>query len=348
MELPPIDLAYQEKVLVELLNIPSPTGYAHKAVDFVEKILRDFPELTITHTRKGALVATFPGEKADIPRALTAHLDTLGAMVKEVKSNGRLKLTRIGGFAWNTVEGEGCTVFTRGGDRFRGAILLVKASGHVHGSQVSELKRDDDNLEVRLDARSSSADETRALGIQVGDFVAFDSRTEVVNGFVRSRHLDDKACVANLLTTIKALHDTGLKPVQTTTFLFSNYEEVGHGAATGFPRDLAELVSVDMAAVGEGQTSDEFHATLCLKDSGGPYHHGLSERLRQLAEEFNIPYKVDIYPHYGSDGEAYWSAGGDVALALIGPGVDASHNYERTHQEALEATTKWVLAYLLN
>lgn len=348
MELPAIDLAYQEKVLVNLLNIPSPTGFAHMAVEFVEKELRNYPEITINHTRKGALVASYPGNKADSPRALTAHLDTLGAMVKEIKSNGRLKLTKIGGFAWNTVEGEGCTVFTRSGERLRGTILLIKASGHVYGSQVSELKRDDDNLEVRLDVRSSTADETRAFGVQVGDFVAFDSRTEVVNGFVRSRHLDDKACVANLLTAIKALHDGELKPVETTTFLFSNYEEVGHGAATGFPPDLAELVVVDMAAVGDGQTSDEFHASLCLKDSGGPYHHGLSERLRQLAEEFHIPHKTDIYPHYGSDGEAYWSAGGDVALALIGPGVDASHNYERTHQDALEATTKWVLAYLLN
>jgi putative aminopeptidase FrvX len=178
--------------------------------------------------------------------------------------------------------------------------------------------------------------------------VAFDPRVETTNGFVRSRHLDDKACVANLVAAIKALSDTGATPVQTTTILISNYEEVGHGAASGFPADMAELVAVDMAAVGEGQTSDEFHATLCVKDSGGPYHHGLSQRLRGLAEAYEIPYKVDIYPYYGSDGEAYWRAGGDVAVALIGPGVDASHNYERTHTEALEATTKWVLAYLLN
>ena len=139
-----------------------------------------------------------------------------------------------------------------------------------------------------------------------------------------------------------------LQPAQRTHLLISNYEEVGHGAATGFPPDLAELVAVDMAAVGEGQTSDEFHATLCVKDSGGPYHHDLSQKLRRLAEENGIAYKVDIYPYYGSDGEAYWRAGGDVAVALIGPGVDASHNYERTHPEALVATTQWILAYLLS
>jgi putative aminopeptidase FrvX len=257
-------------------------------------------------------------------------------------------LTKIGGYGWSSVEGEGCTVFIQSGETIRGSILLTKASGHVHGSKFNETKREDDTMEVRLDARTTSVDETTELGIQVGDFVALDPRVEVTNGFVRSRHLDDKACVANIATAVKALHDAGLKPAQTTTILISNYEEVGHGAATGFPQDMVELVAVDMAAVGDGQTSDEFHATICVKDSGGPYHHGLSQKLRALADEFEIPYKVDIYPYYGSDGEAYWRAGGDVAVALIGPGVDASHNYERTHTEALEATTNWILAYLVN
>jgi putative aminopeptidase FrvX len=310
--------------------------------------MKDFSFLSISQNRKGALVATWDGSENDSPRGLTAHADTLGAMVKEIKSNGRLKMTRIGGFAWNTVEGEGCTVFTSQGESFRGSILLTKASGHVHGSQVNDLKRDDTNIEVRLDARTADADQTRDLGIQVGDFVAFDPRVEVVNGFIRSRHLDDKACVACICAAIKSIHEAGLQPAQTTTFHISNYEEVGHGAASGFPANLAELVAIDMAAVGEGQTSDEFHATLCVKDSGGPYHHGLNQKMRQLAEEFQIPHKVDIYPYYGSDGEAYWRAGGDVAVALIGPGVDASHNYERTHTEALIATTQWLIAYLLS
>jgi putative aminopeptidase FrvX len=150
------------------------------------------------------------------------------------------------------------------------------------------------------------------------------------------------------VAAVKALHDSGAKPAQTTYFHISNYEEVGHGAAAGIPAEVTELISVDMAAVGEGQASDEFHASLCVKDSGGPYHHGLSQKMRQLAEDYNIPYKVDIYPYYGSDGEAFWRAGGDVAVALIGPGVDASHNYERTHLEALLATTRWIAAYLLS
>jgi putative aminopeptidase FrvX len=347
-DLPPIDAEYLLRILVVLLNTPSPTGFAANAIEYVEQIMKDFSFLSISQNRKGALVATWDGSENDSPRGLTAHADTLGAMVKEIKSNGRLKMTRIGGFAWNTVEGEGCTVFTSQGESFRGSILLTKASGHVHGSQVNDLKRDDTNIEVRLDARTADADQTRDLGIQVGDFVAFDPRVEVVNGFIRSRHLDDKACVACICAAIKSIHEAGLQPAQTTTFHISNYEEVGHGAASGFPANLAELVAIDMAAVGEGQTSDEFHATLCVKDSGGPYHHGLNQKMRQLAEEFQIPHKVDIYPYYGSDGEAYWRAGGDVAVALIGPGVDASHNYERTHTEALIATTQWLIAYLLS
>jgi putative aminopeptidase FrvX len=345
--LPAIDTQYMLDALVALLNTPSPTGFTERAITLTEAYLREFPALQVRRTGKGALVAAWPGTADDAPRGLTAHVDTLGAMVKEVKGSGRLKLTKIGGFAWNTAEGEGVTVFTRGGAEVRGSLLLAGASSHVHGNKVNETKRDDDTMEVRLDAVTHSADDTRALGIEVGDFVAFDPRVELTNGFVRSRHLDDKACVANILAAVKALHDAGLKPAQTTHILISNYEEVGHGAAAGFPPDLAELVTVDMAAIGDGQTSDEFHATLCVKDSGGPYHHGLSNRLRDLADQHGIAYKVDIYPYYGSDGEALWRAGGDAAVALIGPGVDASHNYERTHVDALNATAGWIVAYLV-
>ncbi len=347
MPLPTIDADFLLTFLSGLLNTPSPTGLAEPAIAFTEQAFTAFPELSLKRTRKGALVATWPGDKSDAPRALTAHADTLGAMVKQIKSNGRLRMTKIGGFAWNTVEGEGCIVLASQGEPVRGSILLEMASGHVYGTKLSETKREDDTMEVRLDARTASQEETEALGIRVGDFIAFDPRVEITHGFVRSRHLDDKACVACLVAAVKALHDAGLKPAQTAYLHISNYEEVGHGAAAGIPADATELLSVDMAAVGEGQTSDEFHATLCVKDSGGPYHHGLSQKLRQLADEHGIPYMVDIYPYYGSDGEAFWRAGGDVAVALIGPGVDASHNYERTHLEALLATTQWVCAYLM-
>jgi len=348
MQLPDIQKENLFDFLSELLNTPSPTGFTGIAVELLEGRLDKIPGLEIKRTRKGALVATWPGENSEAPRALTAHLDTLGAMVKEIKSNGRLKLSKIGGFAWNTVEGESVTIFMQSGGALRGSLLLTKASSHVYGKDVSDLKRDDENMEVRLDSRTSNAEETRALGVQVGDFVTFDPRVEIQNDFIRSRHLDDKACVACIVAAVEAMVSVGYQPSQTTYLHFSNYEEVGHGAAAGIPPKVAELLTVDMAAVGDGQASDEFHTTLCVKDSGGPYHHGLNQRLRQIADRHNIPYKVDIYPYYGSDGEAFWRAGGDVAVALIGPGVDASHNYERTHLDALIGTTKLIMAYLLS
>jgi len=347
-KLPDFNHTYLTEIMLELLNIPSPTGYTDQVIDYLEEQLVAYPDLILQRTAKGGLVASWAGKEKTAPRGLTAHVDTLGAMVKEIKPNGRLKLTQLGGYSWNTIEGEGCTVFSSGGEPVRGTVLLNKASGHVFSKEVSTTKRSAATMEVRLDYRTSSIEGTQEAGIQVGDFVAFDPRVETTRGFIRSRHLDDKAAVACLAAAIQALINAGQKPAQDTVFLFSNYEEVGHGAASGFPEGLKELIAVDMAAIGEGQTSDEFHATLCVKDSGGPYHHGLSQRLRSLADEYKIPYKVDIYPYYGSDGEAYWRAGGDVAVALIGPGVDASHSYERTHQDALNATTQWIIAYLLS
>ncbi len=348
MPLPNIDTEYFTKFLVDLLNIASPTGFAEPAIAFVEKELSQYKQLEISRTRKGALVARWKVENDLPPVALTAHVDTLGAVVKEIKPNGRLKLSRIGGIQWPSIETEGVWVITSKGEKIRGSVLIETASGHVHGAEGTKTPRDDEHMEVRLDVKTTSEKETRELGINIGDCVMFDPRVEVTKGFIRSRFLDDKACVANLVAAIKALADSGQSPTRSVYFHISNYEEVGHGAATGIPSDVVELVTVDMAVVGKGQESDEFHATLCTKDGGGPYHFGLNNKLRTLAEKHSIPYKTDVYTFYGSDGEAFWRAGGDVALALIGPGIDASHNYERAHMDGLNATTNWILAYLLS
>jgi putative aminopeptidase FrvX len=342
----PIDAEWMKEFLVGLLNTPSPTGFTDQALSYVEAHLADLP-VECRRLAKGALVAEWPGRAATAPRALTAHVDTLGAMVKQVKSSGRLRLTKLGGFHWNTVEGEGVSVFTASGRVLRGSLLVSKASSHVHGAETGDMKRDDAGMEVRLDERTASAGETRALGVQVGDCVAFDPRVEIgPAGFIRSRHLDDKACVAAMLAAMRALHAAGERPAQRTTFHFSNYEEVGHGAATGFPPDVVELITVDMAAIGDTQESDEYHCTLCVKDSGGPYDLALRRKLERLAQAAEIPLKLDIYPFYGSDGEAFWRAGGDVRVALIGPGVDASHSYERTHIDSVVATAQLVAEYL--
>ena len=346
MNLPNFDTNHFTKFLVDLLNIPSPTGFAEPAIAFVEKELSQYQQLELSRTRKGALVAKWTVESDLPPVALTAHVDTLGAVVKEIKSSGRLKLSRIGGVQWPTIETEGVWVFTSKGEKIRGSVLIDNASGHIFGG--TDTPRNDDHMEVRLDARTTSEKETRELGINIGDCVAFDPRVEVTNGFIRSRFLDDKACVANLVAAIKSLAESGRSPKRSVYFHISNYEEVGHGASAGIPSDVAELVTVDMAVVGAGQESDEFSATLCIKDSGGVYHEGLNKKLRAIAEKHGIAYKTDVYPFYGSDGEAFWRAGGDVALALIGPGIDASHNYERAHMDGLNATTNWIMAYLID
>src|SRR5215211_2535501 len=257
MSLPNIDQDYFVDFLVKLLNIQSPTGFAEPAIAFVEKELSQFSPLQLSRTRKGALVAKWDpsaglGQRVVSnlpPVALTAHVDTLGAVVKEIKKNGRLKLSRIGGIQWPTVETEGVWIFTAKGEKIRGSVLIDNASGHIFGQAGTDRPRNDEHMEVRLDVRTTSEKETRELGINIGDCVAFDPRVEVRNEFIRSRFLDDKACIANLVSAIKSMVDAGQSPARSAYFLISNYEEVGHGAAAGIPSDVAELICVDMAVV---------------------------------------------------------------------------------------------------
>jgi putative aminopeptidase FrvX len=345
-----IDLRFMLQFLADLLNTPSPTGCTMPALQLVRDALATL-KLDTHFNAKGGLIATWPGEASTCPRALTAHVDTLGAMVKEIDDvTGRLRLSRLGGFTWRSVEGEGCTIITRDDTRrIRGAILPHTASVHVHGGpEVEKLERTDANMEVRIDAKVRSSADTRRLGIEVGDFVAFDPRVEMTDtGFIRSRHLDDKASVACIVAARKTLLDAGLRPSQRTTLLISHYEEVGHGASAGLPADAQELLTVDMAAVGPGQNSDEYSVGICAKDSGGPYSLDMRRSLVALAEAADIPYKLDIYPFYGSDGGAAWRAGADMRVGLVGPGVDASHHYERTHLDSIIATTRLLIEYLL-
>lgn len=299
-------------------------------------------------TPKGALLWTLPGRGGGSARAVASHIDTLGAMVKRIKKTGRLELSNLGGFDWATVEGAECKVHSFNGQTFSGTVVNIKQSGHVHGPDLRELKRSAKTMELRLDAETQTADETKLLGVAVGDFVSFDSLAVLTDtGFIKGRHLDNKASVAICLGVSKAVLDSGARLEGDLHFFVSNYEEVGHGAAAGIPETIDELLCIDMAAVGEGQTSSEYGATLCVKDSSGPYDHAMSVHLRQLATRFEVPLNVDIYPYYGSDASAAWRAGGSYKAALIGPGVDASHAFERTHQKAIAATAKLLLAYAL-
>lgn len=329
-----------------LLKTPSPTGNTDKVNDFVTELFQKIG-VPVKKTVKGALIATIEGKDNSKSITLSGHVDTLGAMVKEIKSNGRVKLSQLGGYSMNTIEGEHIVLETMEGKTFTGTAMITKASSHVHGSETTSAERNLENMEIRLDEIVSSKEDVEALGIQVGDFISFDPRTIVTHsGFVKSRHLDDKAGVISLWGIASYLIDNNITPKYRTHFFISNYEEVGHGASAAIPEDTFEFIAIDMAAPGGGQTSDEFSVTICAKDSTGPYDLDLRKRLVELCKKNNINYKVDIYPFYGSDASAALRAGYDFKAGLIGPGVDASHSFERTHKDAIKETVKLGIAYL--
>lgn len=342
-----IDREYLAKTLIDLLNTPSPTGDTDWAVSFVEQELEVFG-IHAGRTYKGALIANMPGLSEERPRALTAHVDTLGVMVAEIKPSGRLRMSAIGGINWSSIESEGVTVMTKSGRGIPGSIVLENGAAHVNKKAGSE-ERSADTLEVRLDEVTASAEETRMLGIEVGDFIYIDPRVSYneASGFIRSRFLDDKACVAALLAALKAISDAGVTPMRRTSVLISNFEEVGHGGVDSLPDDIAELLVVDMAVIGKGQQGSEFLCSICVKDAGGPYSRRFTDKLRAIAEKAAVELKPDLYPYYASDGTQYWHAGGRAEVALIGPGVDTSHAYERTHLTALVNTATLIAEYLI-
>ncbi len=336
--------------LVGMLNVPSPTGFTADAVDYAAQgfAALAIPGAAISTTAKGALLLTLPGRASSARRGLTAHVDTLGLMVRAIKPSGRLKVVPLGGIMWGGVEMEGVTVRTADNRLFRGTVLPENPSVHVN-TAIQRSERSASTMEIRLDARTSSAAETRALGIEVGDFVFVDPRVETgSSGFIRGRFLDNKAGIACIYAALSALNAAGLQPAQDTAVLIANYEEVGHGGAAGWPYELAELLVVDMGALGDDQNSDEFSVSICVRDGGGPYHHALTDRLRRLATAHDIRFKPDIYINYSSDGTAYWRSGGGARVGLVGPGVDASHAYERTHRDALQHTAHLIARYLLD
>lgn len=341
------ELDYIVNHLIRLCNIPSSTGNTQKITDY---LLGELDKLGIaySYTNKGALIATILGEETKIHRHITAHVDTLGAMVKEIKSNGKLKLSKIGGYNWNSVEGALSYIETNAGKLYSGTILNTHSSAHVYEDHAKQ-ERNDNNMELRIDEKVKNIDDVMALGIAVGDFITFDAGTRVTDsGFINSRHLDDKASVAILLGVLKHIKENNLTLPYTTNIMFSNNEEIGYGGNASITPETKEYLVVDMGAIGEGQTTDEFCVSICAKDSSGPYHYGLRQKLVQLAQKYNIYYQVDIYPHYGSDASSALRAGFDIVHGLIGPGIDASHGHERTHRDALSNTTELLLHYLLS
>ena len=330
-----------------LTEINSPSGNAEKAIQYVKQTVEDIGYSTEL-TNKGALIINVAGDNQEQQRCITAHVDTLGAMVKEIKEDGRLAIDLIGGFHFNAIEGEYCEIQTEAGDIYTGTICLHETSVHVYKNN-HKVPRDIEHMEIRIDEKTNSIQDTKDLGIDVGDFVSFDPRTEITqSGFIKSRHLDDKASVAMIIELLKKIKEEKIRLPHTTQFYISNNEEIGYGANASLSENIVDFIALDMGALGDGQSSDEYTVSICAKDSSGPYHKELRSQLVQLCKMNGIPYKVDIYPYYTSDATTALRAGADIRHGLFGAGIESSHALERTHIESIEATQNLLYAYCMS
>ena len=328
-----------------LLAIDSPSGFTRRAAEYA---MQEFQKLGYAPklTRKGGvLVCLNPELPEDGALLLEAHLDTLGGMVTQI-CGSRLKLTNLGGMNPNNGEAENVRIYTREGKVYTGTFQMHNASVHVNGD-YSSAKRSYDAMEVVIDEEVSNEDEVRALGIQPGDIVCFDPRTVVTpSGYIKSRFLDDKLSVGILMALAKRMADGQLTPNRRVWLHITVFEEVGHGGSSSVPAGITDAISVDMGCVGDGLGCKETQVSICAKDSGGPYHYEVVSDLINAAKAAGADYAVDIYPYYGSDVEATLRSGHDLRHGLIGPGVYASHGYERSHKKGVEATLKLLDAYL--
>lgn len=330
---------------MQLLAIDSPSGFTAKAADWVQKAFANLG-YQASLTRKGGVLVDLGGSDADNALMLEAHTDTLGGMVAEIKGDGHLRLTGLGGMNPNNAEAENVRVYTREGKVLEGTCQLCNASVHVNGD-YSTTTRTFDTIEVLLDENTTSEKETRELGVEVGDIVAFEPRSRITeSGYIKSRFLDDKLSVGILLGFAKYLKDNCLTPARRVYAHITVYEEVGHGGSASLPDGVTEAISVDMGCVGKGLRCTERQVSICAKDSGGPYSYEVTGGLITAAKAEGADYAVDIYPHYGSDVEATLRAGYDIRHGLIGSGVYASHGYERSHLDGVYNTLLVLKGYL--
>lgn len=339
-----IDMAYCQAQLERLLRIPSPTGYTDTVVRAVSDELAGLG-LAVEATRRGAIRGRLRGQKERGARAIISHLDTLGAQVRGLKANGRLAICPIGTWSARFAESARCTIFSEKG-AYRGTILPLKASGHTFNEEIDTQPVGWDHVEIRVDAFARDRKDLRKLGIDIGDIVAIDPGTELLdNGFVVSRHLDNKAGVAVMLAALKALREAEVVPPVDIWWLFSIAEEVGVGASSLLTHDIASMVTVDNGTTAPGQNSDEFGVTISMADQTGPFDYHLTKKLVRLCREHDIRHQKDVFRYYRSDSASAIEAGADVRTALITFGVDASHGYERIHMHALRSLAELITAY---
>ena len=332
--------------LKKLLSIDSPTGYTKDAIAWLKAEYEAMGYAPVITTKGGLLVQLAKGCEGNGGVLVETHTDTLGGMVAEVKGNGRLRLTALGGMSPNNAETENCVVITRDGKRYEGCFQMNNPSIHVNGS-YDQQDRTYDNMEVVLDEMVFSKEETKALGIETGDIVCFETRTRITEkGYIKSRFLDDKLSVAILLGYAKYLKEENITTERMVYQHITVYEEVGHGGAASIPEGVTEVISVDMGCVGDGLSCKETQVSICAKDSRGPYNYDVVTGLIKAAKDNDLDFAVDVYPYYGSDADVALTAGYDVRHGLIGAGVYASHGYERSHKDGVKNTFELLKAYL--
>ncbi len=337
------NVTYIVDTLEHLVNIPSPTGFTHDVIDFVKTTASGFG-YSCDLTAKGGLIITVPGEKEEV-LGLSAHTDTLGAMVRSINTSGTLNLIPIGGYMMEAIEGFYCKIHTRNGKVYTGTISTTMPSVHTY-DEARTLERAPRNMIVTIDEQVENKEDVEALGISSGDFISLDPCfVHTRSGFIKTRHIDDKGSVAVLLAVLRKLSKDKITPKRTLKILISNYEEIGHGASY-IPEDITEFLAIDMGALGADLNGDEYKVSICALDSSGPYDYDMTNRLIQMAKDHNIDYAIDIFPHYGSDVSAALRGGHNIRGALIGQGVRASHGIERTHEKGLEGTLNLVMAYI--
>ncbi len=336
---------YSWEQAAALLAIDSPSGFADRAAQWLQERFASLG-FSVQITEKGGVLVDLGGEEKDDGLLLLAHVDTLGGMVTQIKNDGRLRITNVGGLAAAYAETENVRVYTRSGKIYEGTFQLINASVHVNNN-IPDAKWNYDTTEVVLDEDVRSEADTRALGIEVGDYVCFDPRTRRTDsGYLKSRFLDDKLSVGILLGFAKYLADNHITPKRHVYAHFTVYEEVGHGGACPVPQGVTEGLSVDMGCVGEDLGCTERMVSICAKDSATPYSYAMVGKLIDAAKETGADYAVDVYPHYSSDVDVALKAGFDIRHGLIGPGVYASHGYERSHMDGVYNTLKVLCGYL--
>ncbi len=326
----------------ELFKIPSPTGYTTNVINFLKDECKK-RNLKCERIANGNLIIEIKGS-SDYTLGLSAHVDTLGAIVKTINSDGTLKFSVLGGPILPTYDGEYCYIITRDNKVYTGTFLSNSPAVHVY-SDARTLPRDSDNMHIRIDEVVKSKDDVIKLGITNGAFVAVDPKTTITNSkFIKSRFLDDKISVSILFSLIDYLQENNITPKYNLKFIISTHEEMGFG--TSYVPKMDALLAVDMGCIGKDLECTEYDVSICAKDGAGPYNFEMTNELIDLAKKNNLNYVVDIYTYYSSDVSAALKGGNNIKGALIGPGVHASHGMERTHLDGILNTLKLLIAYV--